>query len=219
MKQIVIKENGSFVAKPEYSLITDGTNLFDVLCRKGVDTTRTFSNDPNEMHAIFGIEAARFQIQYQLTAVLLGTDVKMSPRHLDLLCDKMCQHGEIMSISRHGIKKENIGPLAKASFEETTDQLLEASLFGAFDNIKGVSSNIMVGQIPTCGTGDSALLLDEDMLNIREEAIEEIEEKDTDISKYFKTSEYCIAGEVKFSLADVKDDNGEYDGYMDVMVE
>jgi hypothetical protein len=57
------------------------------------------------------------------------------------------------------------------------------------------------------------------MLNIREEAIEEIEEKDTDISKYFKTSEYCIAGEVKFSLADVKDDNGEYDGYMDVMVE
>ncbi len=216
MKEIVVKENGSFIAKMEYTLETDGTNLFDVLCSKGVDTTRTFSNDPNEMYAIFGIEAARFQIQFQLTALLQGKQVDMSPRHLDLLCDKMCQHGEIMSVSRHGIKKENIGPLAKASFEETTDQLLEASLFGAFDNIKGVSSNIMVGQIPTCGTGDSTLLLDEDLLNTQEEVIDQ---EEVDINKYFKTSEYCQAGEVKFSLADVSAESGEYDGYMDVQVE
>jgi DNA-directed RNA polymerase II subunit RPB1 len=216
MKQIIVKENGSFIAKNEYTLETDGTNLFDVLCRQGVDTTRSYSNDPNEIYAIFGIEAARFTIQYQLTMVLLGTDVKMSPRHLDLLCDKMCQHGEIMSVSRHGIKKENIGPLAKASFEETTDQLLEASLFGSFDNIKGVSSNIMVGQIPTCGTGDSTLLLDEDLLNTQEDVIEQ---EEIDIEKYFKTSEYCENGEVKFSLADVHTKDQEFDNYMDVIVE
>jgi DNA-directed RNA polymerase II subunit RPB1 len=127
----------------------------------------------------------------------------------------MCQHGEIMSVSRHGIKKENIGPLAKASFEETTDQPLEASLFGSFDNIKGVSSNIMVGQIPTCGTGDSTLLLDEDLLNTQEDTILE---EEVDIQKYFKTSEYCQSGEVKFSLSDIKADDG-YNNYMDVIVE
>jgi len=216
MTQLVVKENGSFNPKKEYTLNTDGTNLFDILIRKGVDATRTFSNDPNEMYSIFGIEAARFQIQYQLTMVLLGTDVKMSPRHLDLLCDKMCQHGEIMSVSRHGIKKENIGPLAKASFEETTDQLLEASLFGAFDNIKGVSSNIMVGQIPTCGTGDSTVLIDEDLLNTQEDVMPE---EDINIEKYFKSNEYCNAGEIKFSLNDVKTEGDEYDNYMDVIVE
>jgi hypothetical protein len=123
-----------------------------------------------------------------------------------------------MSVSRHGIKKENIGPLAKASFEETTDQLLDAALFGAYDNIKGVSSNIMVGQIPTCGTGDSTLLLDEDLLNTQEEVPLE-EEDDTDIAKYFKSSEYCNAGEVKFSLADVRTNTGEFDNYVDVIVE
>jgi DNA-directed RNA polymerase II subunit RPB1 len=218
MDQIVIKENGSFISKSEYTLTTDGTNLFDVLCCNGVDSTRVYSNDPNEMYAVFGIEAARFQIQYQLTQLLLSTEVEMSPRHLDLLCDKMCQNFEIMSISRHGIKKENIGPLAKASFEETTDQLLEASLFGAFDNIKGVSSNIMVGQIPTCGTGDSTLLLDEDLLNIQEDISTEAE-SEPDIAKYFKTSEYCNGGEVKFSIADVNVEVGEYDGFMDVSVE
>ena len=134
---------------------------------------------------------------------------------MDLLCDKMCQNGDIMSISRHGIKKENIGPLAKASFEETTDQLLEASLFGAFDNIKGVSSNIMVGQIPTCGTGDSTVLLDEDLLNTQEEVIEE---ESIDINKYFTSSEYCDATDIKFSLGDINPNDGEFDYYPDVVV-
>jgi DNA-directed RNA polymerase beta' subunit len=217
MEQIIVKENGSFVAKKEFTISTDGSNLFDIIVRKGVDSTRTYSIDPNEIYSIFGIEAARFQIQKQLNQVLIGINIDLSPRHLDLLCDKMCQNGEIMSVSRHGIKKENIGPLAKASFEETTDQLLEASLFGAFDNIKGVSSNIMVGQIPTCGTGDSTVLLDEDLLNTQEDVIEE--DENVDINKYFKTSEYCEAAEIKFSLSDIKQNDGEYDDYMDVLVE
>ena len=215
--QIIVKENGSFISKKEFTISTEGSNLFDIIIRKGVDSNRTYSIDPNEMYAIFGIEAARFQIQYQLNQVLYNSDVKLSPRHLDLLCDKMCQNGDIMSVSRHGIKKENIGPLAKASFEETTDQLLEASLFGAFDNIKGVSSNIMVGQIPTCGTGDSTVLLDEDLLNTQEDLLNE---KDAvDLNTYFKSSEYCDAAEIKFSLGDINPNDGEYDDYPDVMVE
>ena len=214
--QVIVKENGSFISKREFTITTEGSNLFDILMRKGVDTSRTYSIDPNEMYAIFGIEAARFQIQYQLNQVLLASSVKLSPRHLDLLCDKMCQNGDIMSVSRHGIKKENIGPLAKASFEETTDQLLEASLFGEFDSIKGVSSNIMVGQIPTCGTGDSTILIDEDLLNTQEDIIEK---EEVDINDYFKTSEYCEASEIKFSLGDVNLNDGEYDDYPDIMVE
>jgi DNA-directed RNA polymerase beta' subunit len=214
--QVIVKENGSFVSKKEFTISTEGSNLFDILMRKGIDTSRTYSIDPNEMYAIFGIEAARFQIQYQLNQVLLTSSVKLSPRHLDLLCDKMCQNGDIMSVSRHGIKKENIGPLAKASFEETTDQLLEASLFGEFDSIKGVSSNIMVGQIPTCGTGDSTILIDEDLLNTQEDLIEK---EEVDINTYFKSSEYCESSEIKFSLGDVNPNDGEYDDYPDVMVE
>ena len=214
--EIIVNENGSFVSKKEFTISTEGSNLFDIIIRKGVDSSRTYSIDPNEMYSVFGIEAARFQIQYQLNQVLLNSEVKLSPRHLDLLCDKMCQNGDIMSVSRHGIKKENIGPLAKASFEETTDQLLEASLFGEFDSIKGVSSNIMVGQIPTCGTGDSTILIDEDLLNTQEE-FEEKEE--VDINKYFKSSDYCDAAEIKFSMNDVNPNDGEYDNYPDIVVE
>ena len=69
-----------------------------------------------------------------------------------------------MSIDRFGINRGNIGPLAKCSFEETTDQLFKASIFGEIDNLSGVSSNIMMGQIPPCGTGDSSILIDETKL-------------------------------------------------------
>ena len=219
MSQIITKENGSFIAKNEYFLSATGNNLFDILCRSNINTSRTSSSDPNDMYSIFGIEAARFQIQYQLNLVFLGNKVNMSPRHLDLLCDKMCQHGEIMPINRHGLKKENIGPLAKASFEETTDQLLVASLFGAFDNIKGVSSNIMVGQIPICGTGDSTVLIDEDLLNTN---LEIIPEDTQPITQHFKSSSYCDNGEIKFSLNDIHikdtDANSLYNNYIDVDV-
>ena len=228
LTSIVIKEDGSFVEKKEYKIVAEGIKtlntqiLFDILIRKGIDANRTFSIDPNEMYSIFGIEAARFQIQYQLNKVLTDNGINISPRHLDLLCDKMCQNGDIMSVSRHGIKKENIGPLAKASFEETTDQLLEASLFGAFDNIKGVSSNIMVGQIPNCGTGDSIVLLDEDLLNIYEDEKDIIEEEKIDINSYFKTSDFCDGVGIKMSLNDIVTNDGEFEDYSycpDVMVE
>ena len=221
MEKIIIKENGSYIDKKEYTLDVTGNNLFDILCCNGVDTTRTQSADQNEMYSIFGIESARFQIRFQLNTVLIQTKVHMCPRHLDLLCDKMCQHGEIMSINCHGIKKENIGPLAKASFEETTEQLLVASLFGAFDNIKGVSSNIMVGQIPVCGTGDSTLLIDEDLLQTQLDIIPE-ETESHNIDQYFKSSDYCDAGEIKFSLNDINTQNNDdniYNNYIDINVE
>ena len=66
-----------------------------------------------------------------------------------------------MSVDRHGINRGDVGPLAKSSFEETTDMLIKSSIFSEFDRINGVSANIMLGQLPPCGTGDSEILLDE----------------------------------------------------------
>ena len=63
-------------------------------------------------------------IQNQLKDVFIDND--LNDRHIAVLCDRMNRGGEFMSVDRHGINKENIGPLAKSSFEETTDQLQEA---------------------------------------------------------------------------------------------
>ena len=88
----------------------------------------------------------------------------MNYRHLSLLIYTMTYKGQLMSIDRHGINRGDIGPLAKSSFEETTDMLINASIFAEYDNVNGVSANVMLGQIAPCGTGDSEILLDEEYL-------------------------------------------------------
>lgn len=40
-------------------------------------------------------------------------------RHLALLCDTMTSRGHLMAITRHGVNRQDTGPLMKCSFEET----------------------------------------------------------------------------------------------------
>ena len=76
----------------------------------------------------------------------------------------MTNSGIISPINRQGINRGNIGPLAKCSFEDTTDQLIKASIFGERDHLNGVSSNIMMGQLINSGTGMCSIALDEELL-------------------------------------------------------
>jgi DNA-directed RNA polymerase beta' subunit len=76
----------------------------------------------------------------------------------------MTYKGYLMPIDRHGINRGDIGPLAKSSFEETTDMLINASIFAEYDKVNGVSANVMLGQQPPCGTGDSKILIDEEYM-------------------------------------------------------
>ena len=68
--------------------------------------------------------------------------------------------------------------LAKCSFEETTDQIFKAGIFGDIDNLDGVSANIMMGQVIPCGTGHSQVYLDEmKLLKIKKRKTKEEEQE------------------------------------------
>jgi DNA-directed RNA polymerase II subunit RPB1 len=154
------KERGDFDKIVEWVLDTDGTNLIDILANTNIDTTRTISNDIREIYETLGIEAARYALYKELLAVV--TEGSMNYRHMSLLIDTMTYKGQLMSIDRHGINRGDIGPLAKSSFEESTDMLINASIFAEYDKVNGVSANVMLGQQPPCGTGDSRILIDEE---------------------------------------------------------
>jgi len=170
----------------EWVLDTDGTNLIDILSNPNIDATRTISNDIREIYETLGIEAARNALHDELINVT--SEGSMNYRHLSLLIDVMTYKGYLISIDRHGINRGDIGPLAKSSFEETTDMLVNASIFAQYDNVNGVSANVMLGQQPPCGTGDFNILFDEEHLVqliknttvIPLEDIEEIEDDDND---------------------------------------
>ncbi|PFH35234.1 DNA-directed RNA polymerase II RPB1 [Besnoitia besnoiti] len=155
---------GKFERTNNWVLDTDGCNLEDVLPIPMVDNTRTTSNDMTEIFHVLGIEAVRRALLRELRAVISFDGSYVNYRHLAILCDTMTQKGYLMSITRHGINRIDKGPLMKCSFEETVEILMEAAVFAETDHLKGVTENIMVGQLCPLGTGYFDVLIDEEKL-------------------------------------------------------
>ncbi|XP_072286604.1 DNA-directed RNA polymerase II subunit RPB1-like [Pyxicephalus adspersus] len=159
-KKIIITEDGEFKALQEWILETVGVSLKRVLSEKDVDPVRTTSNDIVEIFTVLGIEAVRKALERELYHVISFDGSYVNYRHLALLCDTMTCKGHLMAITRHGVNRQDTGPLIKCSFEETVDVLMEAAAHGESDPMKGVFENIMLGQLAPAGTGCFDLLLD-----------------------------------------------------------
>jgi DNA-directed RNA polymerase II subunit RPB1 len=149
----------------EWYLDTTGTSLKDVLAVPGVDTTRTYTNHFIQVLEVFGIEAARSALMRELTQVLAFDGSYVNHRHLALLVDVMTSRGLLMAITRHGINRADTGALMRCSFEETVEILLEAAAIGELDDCRGISENVMLGQLAPMGTGELEVLLDPVMLD------------------------------------------------------
>ena len=126
--------------------------------------SKCISNDIIEIYEILGIEAARHILMKEIYEVVDHAGEYINGRHIEILCDVMTSKGILFSINRQGINQGDIGPLAKCSFEDTSDQLIKAGIFAEKDRLLGVSSNIMMGQVIKSGTGLCDILLDEDKL-------------------------------------------------------
>jgi DNA-directed RNA polymerase II subunit RPB1 len=153
-----------YVKKDLWVLDTLGTNLLDILALDFVDKTRTTCNHIIEIYNIFGIEAARQSIFDEFSEVIEFDSTYINYHHLTMLADRMTCNDKMVSIFRHGINNDDIGAIAKASFEETPEMFLKAAKHGELDNMKGVSANIMCGQEGYYGTSCFKVLVNNDVL-------------------------------------------------------
>jgi DNA-directed RNA polymerase II subunit RPB1 len=158
--EYVEMKDGRYVPiENHYVLDTDGSNFLEVMNHPAVDGRRLLSTHVHDIYENLGVEATRQVLLNEISELFEEAGVNF--RHLGLLCDVMTRAGRLMSVDRYGINKNDIGPLAKASFEETERILLRAAIFGEVDPITGVSANIMMGQAIRGGTSFSQVLLDE----------------------------------------------------------
>ncbi|KNA21792.1 hypothetical protein SOVF_040130 [Spinacia oleracea] len=157
-------EEKGFKAETEWMLDTEGVNLLAVMCHEEVDSTRTTSNHLIEVMEVLGIEAVRKALLDELRVVISFDGSYVNYRHLAILCDTMTYRGHLMAITRHGINRNDTGPLMRCSFEETVDILLDAAVYAESDYLRGVTENIMLGQLAPIGTGGCSLYLNEEML-------------------------------------------------------
>ncbi|GJP85732.1 hypothetical protein CLOP_g15835 [Closterium sp. NIES-67] len=164
VKQQRYDEERGFATHSEWILDTEGVNMLEVMAHEAVDATRIRSNYLMEVFEVLGIEAVRNTLLKELRDVISFDGSYVNYRHLAILCDVMSYRGHLMSITRHGINRNDTGPMMRCSFEETVDILLDAAMYSEADRLKGVSENIMLGQLCPLGTGSFDLYMNEAML-------------------------------------------------------
>jgi DNA-directed RNA polymerase II subunit RPB1 len=162
IKDNVFERNGKFEKQDTWVLDTVGTNLLEVLSLDIIDPCRTISNDIDEVYQVLGIEAARQTILNELVEVVSFGGVNINYHNYSVLCDRMTFTSRMISISRFGINTDDIGPIAKASFEETPEMFLKAARHGELDIMRGISANVMCGQEGYFGTSLFQVVLDID---------------------------------------------------------
>ena len=178
-------DNG-YEKKDIWVLDTTGTNLLEILALDNIDVNNTVTNDIQEIYRVLGEEAARQSIFNELSEVIEFDSTYINYHHLSVLCDRMTCNDKLTSIFRHGINSDNIGPIAKASFEETPEMFLKAAKHAELDIMKGVSANVMCGQEGYFGTSSFQVMLDiNKMLNEEEDNIWSKQDPNEIISKEF----------------------------------
>ena len=192
VQNMVIKEDGKYVTKDTWVLDTTGSNLLESLALDFIDPSRTLSNDIREVFDVLGIEAARQMIFNELSEVMEFSGVYINYHHLSLLCDRMTCNQNMVPIFRSGLLSDNVGPIAKATFEVHTEVLLDAARHGEIDHMRGVSANVMCGQFGNYGTGSFQLVLD----------MKEFEKLDAEVSKTVDASK-----EIEDAFGSVEDNS------------
>ena len=176
---MIHKQYTDLCPEGEFTIQTEGTNLGEILSKiDGIDSTRTVSNHIHEIEKFLGIEAAREIIIREAVSVLEDQSLDVNIRHLNCMADLMCVSGEIQQIGRHGISGTKNSVLARAAFEVTIKQLINASISGEEEELLGIPENVIVGQlVPVIGTGSIDLTIDFNeaykMLNKKVEEIED----------------------------------------------
>lgn len=174
----VVLEENNYKKQESWVIDTVGTNLQDILGLDYIDPYRSYSNKITEIYETLGIEAARQSIYNELADVIEFDGTYINYHHLSILCDRMTATAKMVSIFRHGINNDNIGPIAKASFEETPEMFLRAARHASLDHMRGVSANVMTGQEGYFGTNNFQVVLDIEQINKLE--VDSVEKTDED---------------------------------------
>ncbi len=183
----VVEINGVYKKQDLWVLDTIGTNLLDVLGLDYIDNTRTISNDIVEIYNVLGIEAARQSIYNELVEVVEFDGTYINYHNYSVLVDRMTFTHKLISIFRHGINNDNIGPIAKASFEETPEMFLKAARHAELDTLRGISANVMCGQEGHFGTAAFQVVLNiEEMQKLEAASEYKYVNTDEEIEKFFE---------------------------------
>uniref|UniRef100_A0A8B9PGK6 DNA-directed RNA polymerase subunit n=1 Tax=Apteryx owenii TaxID=8824 RepID=A0A8B9PGK6_APTOW len=149
----LLNENTSTEGEKELVLHTEGINLAELFRYSDIlDLNRLYSNDIHAMAKNYGVESALRVIIKEIKDVFAVYGIVVDPRHLSLVADYMCFEGVYKPLNRFGIQS-NSSPLQQMTFETSYKFLKEATMMGAYDELRSPSACLVVGKVVKGGTG------------------------------------------------------------------
>ena len=156
-----------------YGIETNGTNLFGMLAIPEINHYTMNSNNVIETYEMFGIEAARTKILYQLREVIPSLVVGI--RHYTLYADTMTSIGIPTSIDKTGIRMrefENI--LLRISTSHPITDIKDAVNYNCISKIEGLSAPLMLGMSPIFGTTYNRIFVNEEFVKANSSSIDDL---------------------------------------------
>ncbi|KAF2455211.1 hypothetical protein BDY21DRAFT_387027 [Lineolata rhizophorae] len=153
------KDEGSGEEIETHVVQTEGVNLVAMReYQDMIDPRRVRTNDTAAVLRFYGVEAARANIIREMAGVFESHHISVDVRHLQLIADVMTKGGGYRAFNRMGLAN-SASPFTKMSFETTVGFLRDAVLGEDWDDLTNPSSRIVVGRLPTVGTGAADVMV------------------------------------------------------------
>lgn len=157
-------------AEGQWVITTTGSALAKILTLRGVDVTKTTSNDCQEMYRVFGLRAARKSLETELSSLFRSmTD----SRHIKLVSYTM-----IRDLSVQGMKinqtAELIPMLQRAAYEQAKTVMSDYCTIAERDNADTICGAVLCNKRFNSGTGSLFEVITESQESIAQKSQESI---------------------------------------------
>ena len=162
---------GSIETKPIYAIITDGTNLPEILNLPFLDTLHCQTDSILEIEEIYGIDAARNKIMHEIMNAMKDN---CTPITASIFADEMTSSGHVSSIEKTGLRKrEPLNVMLQTSFQYPIQSLERAASENITSVIGGVSAQQMIGSGVRLGTTYSTLMINQKFVEKNTKTLDE----------------------------------------------
>lgn len=139
--------------KDEFYIVTEGTDLANLITMKNIDFRKIVSNHPFDVLETLGIEAARQVLFEELRKVISFDGTYIQNRNIMVQVDWMTWGGDIQPTTRHGVSsRDHATPMKRCTFEQPVEVFYKAAFENEEDPLEGISEQLISGVVPTVGT-------------------------------------------------------------------
>lgn len=162
---------GAIESKPIFAIVTDGTNLPEILTLSFLDKLHCQTDSVIEIEEIYGVEAARNKILHEIMNAMKDN---CTPITASIFADEMTSSGHVSSIEKTGLRKrEPLNVMLQTSFQYPIQSLERAASENITSVIGGVSANQMIGSGVRLGTTYSTLMINQKFIEKNTKTLDE----------------------------------------------